>query len=65
MIKEKISSMVKKNICQQIDISPKTLYNWENDINIESIMRYIKLLKLLEIDPFEKLAEYEKRLENK
>lgn len=65
MIKEKISSMVKKNICQQIDISPKTLYNWENDIHIESIMRYIKLLKLLEIDPFEKLAEYEKRLENK
>lgn len=63
MIKEKLDNMKKTKIKEKLNISTRTLYNWENDLHVENIMKYIELLKILEIDPIEKLKEYKQKKE--
>lgn len=60
MIKKKLDelSISRKEICEILQISKTTLYNWENKEHIIPMMKYIWLLKICEIDPFELLEEY-------
>lgn len=61
MIKTKINDMQRKHITERLNISKKTLYNWENDLHTENYYKYLELLKILEINPLEHLEEYKKR----
>lgn len=61
MIKEKLDQVQRKNITDTLDISPKTLYNWENNKHIEMIMKYIELCKLLKICPYDMLEIYKQK----
>lgn len=63
MIKNKLNDMKRKNIKEKLNISTRTLYNWENDLHVENTMKYIELLEVLGIDPLKKLEEYKQKKE--
>lgn len=64
MIKKKLDEMKRKEICKALDISRRTLHNWENDKHIENTIKYIELLYRLGIDPKDKVEEYKKKESN-
>lgn len=61
-IKEK--GIKKKFISEKLQISDRTLYNWTNYENIDNIIKFIDLLKFLNININDFLNDYKKNSTN-
>ncbi|MDA3729904.1 helix-turn-helix transcriptional regulator, partial [Niameybacter massiliensis] len=59
MLKEKLDDLSRQSICENLNISRATLNNWEK-YKTENIFKYLKLCKMLNINPFDELDKYER-----
>ena len=61
MLTQKLDEYTRKMICERLEISRRTLYNWEHEIGITNIVKFIELLDILGIDPLEYMQTYNQK----
>lgn len=57
MLKDRLDDYSRQSICEKLQISRGTLNNWEK-YQTTNVFKYLMLCELLEIDPFQELANY-------
>lgn len=57
MLSEKLNEYTRNQICERLEITRKTLNNWEN-YKTHNIFKYLELCEFLQINPFDELENF-------